>query len=214
MRKSPSPPTLLSPETPSPPPPLGFSEDQLPSAPSLEIIELSPVPSTASSNHVGSTTLLSNQQKNTELIQSQAQKIFETALIHSDSYCPTIRADPMCSKQQQLQKQTELQGKKKTKRSGSSGSSGTVLEFLPPHLQNAMETIEIDLTTPVPKHSIVVSQSVMATSGQDHNGGTPNHFAHNQVIQPAIRSIIKTKKVSTFYQNDICMYEILFNGCL
>lgn len=59
-----------------------------------------------------------------------------------------------------------------------------------------METIEIDLTTPVPKHSIVVSQSVMATSGQDHNGSTPNHFAHNQVIQPAIRSIIKTKKTN------------------
>ena len=205
MRKSPSPPTLLSPETPSPPPPLGFSEDQLPSAPSLEIIELSPVPSTASSNHIGSTTLLSNQQKNAELIQSQAQKIFETALIHSDSYCPTIRADPMCSKQQQQMQQTEIQGKKKTKRSGS---SGTVLEFLPPHLQT-METIEIDLTTPVPKHSIVVSQSVMATSGQDHNGSTPNHFAHNQVIQPAIRSIIKTKKVSIVFQNNICMYECI-----
>ena len=211
MRKSPSPPTLLSPETPSPPPPLGFSEDQLPSAPSLEIIELSPVPSTASSNHIGSTTLLSNQQKNAELIQSQAQKIFETALIHSDSYCPTIRADPMCSKQQQMQQlQTEIQGKKKTKRSGS---SGTVLEFLPPHLQT-METIEIDLTTPVPKHSIVVSQSVMATSGQDHNGSTPNHFAHNQgihnqVIQPAIRSIIKTKKVSILFQNNICIYECI-----
>ena len=205
VRKSPSPPTLLSPETPSPPPPLGFSEDQLPSAPSLEIIELSPVPSTASSNHIVTTTLLSNQQKNTELIQSQAQKIFETALIHSDSYCPTIRADPMCSK---LQQQTEIQGKKKTKRSGS---SGTVLEFLPPHLQT-METIEIDLTTPVPKHSIVnsiVSQSVMATSGQDHNGSTPNHFAHNQVIQPAIRSIIKTKKVSTSSQNNICVYKCI-----
>ena len=203
MRKSPSPPTLLSPETPSPPPPLGFSEDQLPSAPSLEIIELSPVPSTASSNHIGSTTILSNQQKNAELIQSQAQKIFETALIHSDSYCPTIRADPMCSKQQPMQ-QTEIQVKKKTKRSGS---SGTVLEFLPPHLQT-METIEIDLTTPVPKHSIVVSQSVMATSGQDHNGSTPNHFAHNQVIQPAIRSIIKTKKVSIVFQNNICILNI------
>ena len=205
VRKSPSPPTLLSPETPSPPPPLGFSEDQLPSAPSLEIIELSPVPSTASSNHIGSTTLLSNQQKNSELIQSQAQKIFETALIHSDSYCPTIRSDPMCSKQQQLQQQTEIHGKKKTKRSGS---SGTVLEFLPPHLQT-METIEIDLTTPVPKHSIVVSQSVMATSGQDHNGSTPNHFAHNQVIQPAIRSIIKTKKVSILFQNNNCIYECI-----
>ena len=212
VRKSPSPPTLLSPETPSPPPPLGFSEDQLPSAPSLEIIELSPVPSTASSNHIGSTTLLSNQQKNAELIQSQAQKIFETALIHSDSYCPTIRADPMCSKQQQMQQlqqqQTEIQGKKKTKRSGSSASSGTVLEFLPPHLQT-METIEIDLTTPVPKHSIVVSQSVMATSGQDHNGSTPNHFAHNQVIQPAIRSIIKTKKVSILFQNIFVCKNVL-----
>ena len=54
VRKSPSPPPVISPETPSPPPPMGFGEDQLPSAPSLEIIELSPVPSSTGSNHVGS----------------------------------------------------------------------------------------------------------------------------------------------------------------
>ena len=156
------------------------------------------MPSTASSNHVGSCNISANSLShknngNVEMIQSQAQKIFETALIHSDSYCPTIRADPtMCSTKQPNSQSQEIvhvpSGRnKKTRRSGS---SGTVIEFLPPHLQNAMETIEIDLTTPVPKQSIVVSQSVMANDNQDEP-----HFAHNQVIQPAIRSIIKTKKV-------------------
>ena len=130
------------------------------------------------------------------MIQSQAQKIFETALIHSDSYCPTIRADPtMCSTKQPNNHEIVTPGNTKNKKTRRSGSSGTVIEFLPPHLQNAMETIEIDLTTPVPKQSIVVSQSVMANDNQDEP-----HFAHNQVIQPAIRSIIKTKKVrNTFY---------------
>ena len=159
------------------------------------------MPSTASSNHVGSCNISANSLShknngNVELIQSQAQKIFETALIHSDSYCPTIRADPtMCSTKMPNNQQEIVpvsgSSNKNNKKTRRSGSSGTVIEFLPPHLQNAMETIEIDLTTPVPKQSIVVSQSVMANDNQDEP-----HFAHNQVIQPAIRSIIKTKKVS------------------
>ena len=159
------------------------------------------MPSTASSNHVGSCNISANSLShknngNVEMIQSQAQKIFETALIHSDSYCPTIRADPtMCSTKQPNNHEIVTPGNTKNKKTRRSGSSGTVIEFLPPHLQNAMETIEIDLTTPVPKQSIVVSQSVMANDNQDEP-----HFAHNQVIQPAIRSIIKTKKVrNTFY---------------
>ena len=49
-----------------------------------------------------------------------------------------------------------------------------------------METIEIDLTTPIPKQSIVVTQKNVVSAA--------DHFTPSQVIQPAIRSIIKTKK--------------------
>ena len=141
--------------SPSPPPPpiepVVKEPDSpvKPSAPSLEIIELPP--------H-------SQQQQAPQEIRKQ--QIFETALIHSDS--PTIRADPVCSKRPTIDVP-----KKKVRRSGS---SGTVIEFVP--MQNA-ETVEIDLTDPEPKQSVI------------------NDHLVPSMIQPAIRSIIKTKKTPT-----------------
>ena len=146
--------------TPSPPPVPVIEEVESPvkpSAPTLEIIEPPP-------------QQLQQQQQPQQPQEIRKQQIFETALIHSDS--PTIRADPVCSKRPTI---VDAAPKKKVRRSGS---SGTVIEFVPlPPSQT--ETVEIDLTEPEPKHSIIVNN--------EHNV-MPN------IIQPAIRSIIKTKK--------------------
>lgn len=109
------------------------------------------------------------------------EKKIETAIIHTDS--PTIRADPVSSKRPLMD---SSHPKKKTRRSGS---SGTVVEFLPMQ----METIEIDLTSPVPKQvtSTVVTSSNLPVSEPVTNATS---YAHTQIIQPAIRSIIKTKR--------------------
>jgi len=144
-----------------------------PSAPSLEIIADLPPQQPL-------------QQQGPQEIRKQ--QIFETALIHSDS--PTIRADlSVCSSNKSRQQQqstiaasdNNVLPKKKVRRSGS---SGTVIEFVP--IQNVSSdntTVEIDLTDPEPKQSVIVN---------DNN----DHLVPN-MIQPAIRSIIKTKKTPT-----------------
>ena len=138
-----------------------------PSAPSLEIIDLPPPRQQQPLHHQGPQEI-------------RKQQIFETALIHSDS--PTIRADlSVCSSKsrQQQQQPSESLPKKKVRRSGS---SGTVIEFVP----SDNTTVEIDLTDPEPKQSVIV----------DDITHDPTHLVPN-VIQPAIRSIIKTKKTPT-----------------
>lgn len=171
--KTPSPPPMPSPALAATSSSTAAAEDNLPSAPSLEIIEL-PLPPTKETppSRGGKSSTVEN-------------RIFETALIHSDS--PTIRADPACFKN------NSSESKKKLKRSGS---SGTVLEFLPANMQ--METIEIDLTTPVPKQSIVMT-TISSAQEPCHSAETMTQQSYTQIIQPAIRSIIKSKKTGSHH---------------
>ena len=162
-------------QSPSPPPPPLETPSPLPSQmddsqPSAPYPDITEIPSSTKEKKI-----------------DKPKQIFETALIHSDS--PTIRADPMASTTKRHQMLDSLP-KKKVKRSGS---SGTVIEFIQP-IQ--METIEIDLTTPVPKQSIVVSQNIVTSASNNMDQPQFPNFASAQVIQPAIRSIIKTKKTS------------------
>jgi hypothetical protein len=139
-----SPPPLqqtLSP-TPPPPPPMHLEEeyDQPTAATPAEAfvqdlpIQPPPLPIRRSSE----ITVVKNE-------------IFETALIHSDSL--TIRADPVSSKRAMMMEQQQQQQPKLRIR--RSGSSGTVIELVPMH---QLETVEMDLTTPVPNQTIITQQ--------------------------------------------------------
>ena len=165
------------PTTPPTPPP-----EHQPSAPVFEAID-TPV----SKRSIVSVDTTPRSRKS--LPDHVNKTIYETALIHSDS--PTIRADPVCSKRPVVELQPKIR---------RSGSSGTVIELLPMHLEAMPAEPAVGKSQqpstlnqpPVP----ISSGAATAETASVSNNVTPNR-------KTPIKPIIKNKINHHNYQQNI-----------